>query len=129
MGGCHAAQLSARTRVGGGEAEFSHVVSHQTARGRRWDRRTGRGWAAANASRTNPVLESQIVALRKELDELGHDSAAQTYRLPPRATAQGDAVGLDDLRVLTREVPSSSSPTSVSRASLVRFEADRPIER
>ena len=75
------------------------------------------------------ALEYEIVAVRKELDELGHDNGAQTiaFHLERRL---GQAPSTSTVwRVLTRRGFVSPQPHKRPKSSYVRFEADQPNER
>lgn len=79
--------------------------------------------------RTSDAVENEIVALRKELDQLGHDSGAQTiaFHLEQRLGASPSVATI--WRVLTRRGFIVPEPHKRPKSSLVRFEADQPNER
>lgn len=75
------------------------------------------------------AVEHEIVGVRKELDELGHDNGAQTiaFHLERRL---GQAPSVSTIwRVLTRRGFVSPQPHKRPKSSYVRFEADQPNER
>jgi transposase len=79
--------------------------------------------------RTLRAVEDQIVAVRKELDELGHDNGAQTiaFHLERRL---GQAPSVSTIwRVLTRRGFVTPQPHKRPKSSYIRFEADQPNER
>ena len=79
--------------------------------------------------RTPQTVEDQIVAVRKELDQLGHDNGAQTIAFHlERRFGQAPAVSTI-WRVLTRRGFVSPQPHKRPKSSYVRFEADQPNER
>jgi len=74
-------------------------------------------------------VEEEIVELRKELDEAGHDSGAQTiaFHLERR---HGQAPAVSTIwRVLVRRGFVIPQPHKRPKSSFVRFEADQPNER
>lgn len=79
--------------------------------------------------RVSDAVEDEIVALRKELDQLGHDSGAQTiaFHLEQRLGATPSVSTI--WRVLTRRGFIVPEPHKRPKSSLVRFEADQPNER
>ena len=79
--------------------------------------------------RTSPELEDEIVALRKELTELGVDAGAQTiaYHLSLRHQQIPSISTI--WRVLRRRGFVVPQPRKRPRSSWVRFEADLPNER
>jgi transposase InsO family protein len=79
--------------------------------------------------RTPRAVEDQIVAVRKELDELGHDNGAQTiaFHLEQR---MGQTPSVSTIwRVLTRRGFVTPQPHKRPKSSYIRFEADQPNER
>lgn len=75
------------------------------------------------------TLENEIVAVRKELDELGHDNGAQTiaFHLERRL---GHTPSTSTIwRVLTRRGFVTPQPHKRPKSSYIRFEADQPNER
>ena len=75
------------------------------------------------------AVEDEIVALRKELDEAGHDGGAQTvaFHLERR---HGQAPAVSTIwRVLSRRGFVVPQPHKRPKSSYVRFEADQPNER
>jgi transposase len=75
------------------------------------------------------AFEHEIVAVRKELDELGHDNGAQTIALHlERRLGQAPSVSTI-WRVLTRRGFVSPQPHKRPKSSYVRFEADQPNQR
>ncbi|MDP9021010.1 MAG: DDE-type integrase/transposase/recombinase, partial [Actinomycetota bacterium] len=79
--------------------------------------------------RASDAVENEIVVLRKELDQLGHDSGAQTiaFHLEQRLGASPSVATI--WRVLTRRGFIVPEPHKRPKSSLVRFEADQPNER
>jgi transposase InsO family protein len=79
--------------------------------------------------RVTAAVENQIVALRKELDEAGHDSGAQTIAAHlERRHGRTPAVSTI-WRVLVRRGFVTPQPHKRPKSSFVRFEADQPNER
>src|SRR5687768_16645412 len=79
--------------------------------------------------RVPEAVEDEIVAIRKELDEAGHDSGAQTiaFHLERR---HGHAPAVSTIwRVLSRRGFVVPQPHKRPKSSYVRFEADQPNER
>jgi transposase InsO family protein len=79
--------------------------------------------------RTPRAIEDQIVAVRKELDELGHDNGAQTiaFHLEQRV---GQTPSVSTIwRVLGRRGFVTPPPHKRPKSSYIRFEADQPNER
>jgi transposase InsO family protein len=79
--------------------------------------------------RTGEAVEHEIIAVRKELDELGHDNGAQTiaFHLERRI---GETPSVSTIwRVLTRRGFITPQPHKRPKSSYVRFEADQPNER
>lgn len=75
------------------------------------------------------VVEDEIVELRKQLDQAGHDSGAQTiaFHLERR---HGHTPAVSTIwRVLVRRGFVTPQPHKRPRSSFVRFEADQPNER
>lgn len=75
------------------------------------------------------ALEHEIVAVRKELDEAGHDNGAQTiaFHLERRL---GHTPSVSTIwRALTRRGFVNPQPHKRPKSSFVRFEADQPNER
>jgi transposase InsO family protein len=75
------------------------------------------------------ALENEIVAVRKELDELGHDNGAHTiaFHLERRLGQTPSASTI--WRVLTRRGFVVPQPHKRPKSSYIRFEADQPNER
>jgi transposase len=79
--------------------------------------------------RVTTAVEDEIVALRKELDEAGHDSGAQTIAAHlERRHGRTPAVSTI-WRVLVRRGFVTPQPHKRPKSSFVRFEADQPNER
>jgi transposase InsO family protein len=79
--------------------------------------------------RVGEAVEDEIVELRKELDEAGHDSGAQTiaFHLERR---HGHTPAVSTIwRVLVRRGFVTPEPHKRPKSSLIRFEADQPNER
>jgi transposase InsO family protein len=79
--------------------------------------------------RTSDAVEDEIVALRKELTDLGVDAGAHTisYHLSKR---RGSAPSVATIwRVLTRRGFVTPHPQKRPKSSFVRFAADMPNER
>jgi transposase InsO family protein len=75
------------------------------------------------------LVEDEIVAVRKELDELGHDSGALTIAFHlERRLRQAPSVSTI-WRVLSRRGFVTPEPHKRPKSSFVRFEADQPNER
>ena len=75
------------------------------------------------------VMEDHIVALRKELDDAGHDAGAQTiaFHLERR---YGHAPAVSTIwRVLARRGFVTPQPHKRPKSSFIRFQADQPNER
>jgi transposase InsO family protein len=74
-------------------------------------------------------LENEVVAVRKELDELGHDNGAHTiaFHLERRLGASPSPSTI--WRVLTRRGFITPEPHKRPKSSYLRFEADQPNER
>jgi transposase InsO family protein len=82
-----------------------------------------------NPQRTPEALENEIVAVRKELDELGHDNGPHTiaFHLARRLSASPSPSTI--WRVLTRRGFITPEPHKRPKSSYIRFEADQPNER
>ncbi len=83
---------------------------------------------AVSPHRVRDAVEDHIVEIRKQLDEAGHDSGAQTiaFHLQRR---HGSAPAVSTIwRVLVRRGFVSPQPHKRPRSSFVRFEADQPNE-
>jgi transposase InsO family protein len=79
--------------------------------------------------RVSVAIEDEIVAVRKELGALGHDSGAQTIAFY-LARRLGQTPSVSTIwRVLTRRGFVTPEPHKRPRSSYVRFEADQPNER
>jgi transposase InsO family protein len=79
--------------------------------------------------RVGEAVEDEIVELRKELDQAGHDSGAQTiaFHLERR---HGHTPAVSTIwRVLVRRGFVTPEPHKRPKSSLIRFEADQPNER
>jgi transposase InsO family protein len=79
--------------------------------------------------RTAEAIEYEIIAVRKELDGLGHDNGAQTiaFHLERRI---GETPSVSTIwRVLSRRGFITPQPHKRPKSSYVRFEADQPNER
>ena len=80
-------------------------------------------------ARVSGTVEDEIVKIRKELDELGHDSGAQTIaeHLQRR---HGHSPAVSTIwRVLTRRGFVTPQPHKRPKNSFVRFQAEQPNER
>lgn len=80
-------------------------------------------------SRISDELEDQIVAVRKELDQLGHDNGAQTIAEHLRRRHGHSPAGSTIWRVLTRRGFVVPQPHKRPKSSFVRFQAEQPNER
>jgi transposase InsO family protein len=79
--------------------------------------------------RISEALEHEIVAIRKELDQLGHDNGPQTIGFHlERRVAQPPSVSTI-WRVLTRRGFVTPEPHKRPKSSYIRFQADQPNER
>lgn len=79
--------------------------------------------------RTPEALENEIVAVRKELDELGHDNGAQTIAFHLERRLGQSPSPSTIWRVLTRRGFITPEPHKRPKGSYIRFEADQPNER
>jgi transposase len=80
-------------------------------------------------TRVSVDVEDRIVALRKELDEAGHDAGSQTIAFHYGAR-HGEAPSVSTIwRVLSRRGFIVPEPHKRPKSSYVRFEADQPNER
>jgi transposase InsO family protein len=83
----------------------------------------------SSPGRVDSAVEDDIVAVRKELDELGHDSGAQTIAEHLRRR-HGHAPAVSTIwRVLTRRGFVVPQPHKRPKSSFVRFQAEQPNER
>jgi transposase InsO family protein len=79
--------------------------------------------------RVGDAVEDEIVELRKELDEAGHDSGAQTIAFHLER-GHGHTPAVSTIwRVLVRRGFITPEPHKRPKSSLLRFEADQPNER
>jgi transposase InsO family protein len=79
--------------------------------------------------RISEALEHEIVAIRKQLDQLGHDNGPQTIGFHlERRVAQPPSVSTI-WRVLTRRGFVTPEPHKRPKSSYIRFQADQPNER
>jgi transposase InsO family protein len=83
----------------------------------------------SSPSRVPDAVEDQIVAIRKELDELGHDSGAQTIAEHLRRRHGASPAVSTIWRVLSRRGFVVPQPHKRPKSSLVRFQAEQPNER
>ena len=74
-------------------------------------------------------IEDEIVAVRKELTELGHDAGAHTIAFHLERRHGGAPSPSTIWRVLTRRGFIVPEPHKRPKSSYVRFEADQPNER
>jgi transposase InsO family protein len=83
----------------------------------------------SSPQRIAEAIEDQIVALRKELDDAGHDSGAQTIAAHLERR-QGHSPGVSTIwRVLVRRGFVTPQPHKRPKSSFVRFCAEQPNER
>jgi transposase InsO family protein len=126
-----------------GEGRSKSEVAREYGVSRRWvqvlvQRFLAMGEAGLDARSRRPhrspqrvpvAIEDEIVAVRKELDALGHDSGAQTiaFHLERR---RGWTPSVSTIwRVLSRRGFITPEPHKRPKSSYVRFEADQPNER
>lgn len=80
-------------------------------------------------NRTDPAIEDEIVAIRKNLDKAGHEAGAATiaFHLDRR---HGHSPAVSTIwRILTERGFVTPQPHKRPKSSLLRFQAEQPNER
>jgi transposase InsO family protein len=83
----------------------------------------------SSPARITTAIEDDVVAVRKELDELGHDSGAQTIAEHLRRRHGSSPAVSTIWRILTRRGFVTPQPHKRPKSSYVRFAAEQPNER
>lgn len=85
--------------------------------------------ARRSPAQLDVALEDEIVALRKQLVELGHDAGAQTIAFHLERRHGRSPAPSTIWRVLTRRGFITPQPHKRPKSSYIRFQADQPNER